>query len=176
MHGVVHYHLKQFVIKHAGEPAWHAILNEAGIGNKNYLITKIYPDEETISIIKTAARLTRTPAVTILEEFGKFLVPELMNAYKALIRPDWKTMELLLNTEDTIHRVVRLRNPGAQPPKLDFRQTGPNELLFFYSSPRRMSALAKGMIQGVANFFHEQISISEDKKPDGTNTMKITIL
>ena len=73
-----------------------------------------------------------------------------MSTNKSMTKPNWKTMELLLYTEETIHKAVRIKNPGAEPPRLQFQQTGPNTLKFNYNSPRQMSAVAKGIIKGVA--------------------------
>lgn len=69
-----------------------------------------------------------------------------MERYAALIPETWGTLELLLNTEQTIHTVVRGTTPGARPPRLKFTQMGPDRLRFAYDSPRRMSALSKGII------------------------------
>ncbi|MGH7766511.1 MAG: heme NO-binding domain-containing protein [Candidatus Binatia bacterium] len=110
-----------------------------------------------------------------LENFGEFVVPDLMSTFNMLINPKWKTMEMLLNTETTIHKVVRLKNPGAEPPRLQFTQTGPNTLKFNYNSPRRMSAVAKGIMKGVAKHYGETVEIQERKSAGGSSEMMITI-
>jgi len=51
----------------------------------------------------------------LLEDFGALSRRILIDMYWALIEPEWKTLDLLEHTEEAIHKVVRLKNPGAQP-------------------------------------------------------------
>lgn len=175
MHGIIFSELKKFVESKHGAAAWSAILAEAGLGKKSYMIVSVYPDEEASAILAAAAKQTRTPVDRLMEGFGEFVVPSLLAMYGSLLNPEWKTIGMLLNTEETIHRVVRMKNPGAEPPKLVFEQVGPKELKFHYNSPRRMAGVAKGMIKGVAKFFHETVMIQETKKADGSSEMKIIV-
>jgi hypothetical protein len=140
-----------------------------------FLPITTYPDAEAVAIVTAASKLTNIPADRILEDFGEFIAPDLLSMYRALVEPEWRTIELLLHTEDVIHRVVRINNPGAQPPKLQFEQVGPNELKFSYNSPRRMAAIAKGIIKGVAKHYGQAVLIHEHKKPDGSSEMLITV-
>jgi len=175
MHGIIHAQLKQFVETTHGADAWKAVLAEAGLGNKVYLSNTSYRDDEAVAIVIAASKLTSLPADDILEAFGEFIVPALMSTFRSMVKPGWKTMELLLNTEETIHKAVRLKNPGAAPPRLRFEQTGPNTLQFNYDSPRRMAAVAKGIMKGVARHYGERVGIEEGKSPDGASEMTITI-
>jgi len=150
MHGIIHVELKKYVETKHDRDTWKAILKQAGLENTIYMPTMSYPDEETVKIVTAACELTGSGADTILEDFGEFIVPALISLYGTLIKPEWDVVEMLLNTEQTIHTEVRRKNPGAQPPKLRFERVGPNELKFLYNSPRQMAAVAKGIIQGVA--------------------------
>ena len=175
MHGLIHAQLDEFVETRYGADAWKTILSEAGLGDKTYLPNITYADHEAAAIISAASGLTSTPAATLLESFGEFLAPTLMASYRQLIQPSWKTIDLLLHTEETIHKVVRLRDSGPQPPRLDFQRIGPNVLKFNYNSPRRMSALARGIIKGVAKHYGERVSIEENSSTNGRSEMTITI-
>jgi len=175
MHGLIHAELKRFVETEYGADAWKTVLSEAGLSDKIYLPHATYADHEAAAIVTTASRLTNTPSAELLESFGEFIAPTLLNTYRSLIRPEWKTMELLMHTEETIHKVVRLKEAGPQPPRLDFMQTGPNVLKFNYNSPRRMSALAKGIIKGVAKHYGERVDIQESNGGNGSSEMTITI-
>lgn len=175
MHGIIHAQLKKFVEAQHGRDAWKAILDDAGLSGKLYLAKSVYADDEATAIVGAASKLTGASAAQILESFGEFLVPTLMTTYRALIRPSWKTMDMLVWTEETIHKAVRLKEPGALPPKLRFQRTGPNTLKFFYHSPRRMAAVAKGIMKGVASHFGETLDIDETPGPRGASAMTITI-
>ena len=175
MHGIIHAELKKYVEARHGSDAWKACLETAGLGQKMFLPITTYPDAEAVAIVTAASKLTNISTEHILEDFGEFIVPDLLSMYRSLVEPHWRTIELLLHTEDVIHRVVRINNPGAQPPQLQFEQLGPNELKFNYNSPRRMAAVAKGIIKGIAKHYRQAVLIRERKKPDGSSEMSITV-
>jgi hypothetical protein len=175
VHGIIHAELKKYVEARHGSAAWKACLETAGLAHKMFLPISAYPDADAVAIVTAASKLTDIPADRILEDFGEFIAPDLMSMYQSLVEPHWKTIELLLHTEDVIHRVVRINNPGAQPPRLRFEQLGPAELKFYYRSPRRMAAVAKGIIKGVAKHYGQTVVIREDKKPDGSSEMSIAV-
>jgi hypothetical protein len=175
LHGIIHAELKNYVEARHGADAWKACVKTAGLGHKMFLPISTYPDADAVAIVTAASQLTNTPVERILEDFGEFIAPNLLSMYQSLVEPHWKTIELLLHTEDVIHRVVRLNNPGAQPPQLQFEQLGPNELKFYYNSPRRMAAVAKGIIKGVAKHYGQTVLIREHKQPDGSSEMSITV-
>lgn len=175
MHGIIHAELKKYLETKRGPDAWKRCVEAAGLGHKLYLPINTYPDEEAVAIVTAASTLTRTPVERVLEDFGEFMAPDLLAMYRPLVNPQWKTIELLLHTEDMIHRIVRTQNLGAHPPNLEFEQTGPNELRFYYNSPRRMAALAKGIIRGVATHYGQTVLIHERKDPDGSSEMSITV-
>ncbi len=175
MHGIIHMELKRFVEAYHGQEAWLKVLENAGLGNKVYWALSVYPDDETVAIVKSASELTSTPVQMVLEAFGEFIVPTLVSMYSSHINPDWGMVEMLLHTEEIIHRVVRMRNPGAEPPKLKFEKIGDNELRFLYDSPRKMSALAKGIIRAVAGHYQNKVSIQEKNVLGGNVEMLIKV-
>ena len=175
MHGIIHAELKKYVETKHSPDAWRAVLDNAGLGGKVYVATSTYEDAEAGAIVKAASALTGVPPLEILEDFGEFIAPDLLGMYKSLIDPSWKTAEMLVNTEDLIHKVVRMKNPGATPPQLKFKRVGPNELHFHYDSPRQMSAVAKGIMKGVAKHYGESLSIQERKNADGSVDMRILV-
>lgn len=161
MHGIIFAELKKYVEARHGNDTWNTLLKEAGLGAKMYTLLNAYPDEETLALVSTASRLTSKPVPVILEDFGEFIVPDLVSLYKAFVTPEWKTLEFIEHTEQTIHRVVRLKSPGAKPPELKVTRVGPNELLLVYGSARKMCSVAKGISKGVAKHFGEKILLTE---------------
>jgi heme-NO-binding protein len=161
MHGVIFSELKKYVTTRHGADTWTTLLNQAGLGQRSYLSTQQYPDEEVVKLVDTAAKMTGKPAATILRDFGEFLVPDLLAVYKAFVKPDWKALDLLEHVEDTMHRAVRLQNPGAAPPKLVCKRVSPTEVVVTYSSPRKLCALGEGMIKGISDFYKQPLNIQQ---------------
>lgn len=175
MHGLIHSGFSKYISSAYSAETMRDILARAGFAGKVYVATAVYPDEETIAIVQAASKVTGVPQEKILEGFGEFIARDLIGMYPMLIKKEWKTLELLLNTEEVIHRVVRLKNPGAQPPRLKFVQTGPNKLTLFYDSPRKMSVLARGIIKGVAAHYGETVALNERKKAEGGTEIMVSI-
>lgn len=161
MHGIIFLELKKYVETKLGAEAWSQLLKEAGLEYRFYLATETYADQEALALVSTATRITGNPAAAILEDFGHFIVPDLLKVYGALIKPQWKTLDLLENTESMIHTAVRIGSPGATPPALACSRPSPDEVVVTYQSPRKMCALAKGIVTGVAEHYNERVLLNE---------------
>lgn len=176
MHGVVFTKLKAFVEQRFDTDTWYAILLDAEMPDAVFVPIRMYPDEQLGAIATAAVKRSGLPLNELLESFGRFLAPHLMEMYAALIPKTWRTEELLLHVEDTIHRVVRMKNPGAEPPRLQFTSLGDGELQLEYTSKRRMEALARGIMLGIAEGYGEALDIVESPLPDGGTRMHIRVL
>lgn len=160
MHGIIFGEMKKLVDKELGGDSWRELLKDAGLGAKVYMPVTEYPDEEAMALVNAIAKRTGMEQRAVLELFGEFIAPDLLSLYRHMVKPDWRTLELLQNTEETIHRVVRLRNPGARPPELRTDREG-EEVLITYSSARRMCGVAVGIVRGLAAHYGETIEIKE---------------
>ena len=161
MHGIIFAGLKKYVVANLGNEAWGGLLKDAGIGSKIYLPTQTYSDQEIVALVTTASQKTGIPAATLLEGFGEFIVADLVTIYRSMIDPSWRTLDLIENTENTMHKAVRLRDRGATPPTLVVNRTSPNEVVVVYSSARKMCSVAKGIVKGIAKHYGEQVVINE---------------
>ncbi len=112
-------------------------------------------------MVGATATRTGKPAGVILEEFGTAVVPTLLQLYGAFVDPDWRTLDLPMNTESVIHRAIRLNAPEAKPPRLLPQRVSEQEVHIEYSSARRLCALAIGICRGVAAHYEETITIEQ---------------
>ncbi len=161
MHGIIFVELKKFADSRLGNEGWNEVLKDSGIGQKMYIPIQEYPDDEAVSILSAISTRIGRPLPYVLEEFGEFIVPGLIRMYKALIKPEWGALDLVEHTEQTIHSVVRIKNPGAKPPELKCSRPSQDEVVISYTSPRKMCAIAKGIMKGVAKHYNEQVLITE---------------
>jgi predicted hydrocarbon binding protein len=161
MHGVILLELNRYVETHFGPQAWNEAVAEAGLSNPVFLPTQLYPDADLMGIVSALCRKTGREPGRLLEEFGCFIAPFLSSLYSALIDANWTLLDLLERTEETIHRVVRIRESGAAPPQLHCRRLGPDEAEIHYSSDRKMCAFAKGIIRGLAKLYQEPVEVTE---------------
>ena len=161
MHGVIFAELKKFADAALGKAAWPALLKEAGLEYRTYVTGDTYPDAEVAALVTVAAKQANRPVPALLEDFGEFIVPDLVAIYGPFIKPRWKALDLLEHTEESIHKAVRLRDPGALPPELKCTRVSPTEVRIVYSSGRKMCGVAKGIVKGVAKHYRENIALVE---------------
>ncbi len=161
MHVLIFGQLKIYVNTMLGDGAWDKLLGAADMTGRVYAPIKEYPDADVVQLVMTASKLTGAPAAAILEDFGAFLVPDLAAMYKPLIRPEWTALDFIEQTENTIHKAVRANNPGAAPPELKTTRVSPTELRLTYTSARKLCAVARGMIRGVATHYGETLRVNE---------------
>ncbi len=163
MHGIIFTALKKYVRTRLGDEAWNNLRAAAGLAGRVYLPVQPYPDEEIDALITTVAQLGGISRQQLLQDFGRSIVPDFVTVYRPLIAPDWRTLDLLQHLESRIHAGVRVNNPGAKPPVLRVERTSPERVVIEYESPRRWCALAKGLIQGVADHYGDGIQIAEER-------------
>ncbi|HEY3216096.1 MAG TPA: heme NO-binding domain-containing protein [Candidatus Eisenbacteria bacterium] len=176
MHGVIFSELRRYVETRVDPSAWKKLLEEAQLPNRIYLATQVYPDAEAGAIVGAASRITGQPVPALLEDFGEFIAPSLLRIYRALIPPDWKTLDVIENAERTIHSVVRVRQPGASPPELRATRPSRNEVILSYSSARKMCGIAKGLARGIARELGERVTVRESQcMLEGAPTCEISI-
>lgn len=164
MHGTIFTEFQKYVADRlGGEDAWQSLLRDAGIQRDHYESLEEYPDDEAIVLIAIAARKAGMDVQTLLQDFGEFIAPALLDLYWAVVDPKWKTLDVIEHSENAIHKVVRLKDPKARPPYLRTSRPSHDEVLITYTSPRRMCALAKGIAYGIAQHYQERILVKDKK-------------
>ena len=83
--------------------------------------------------------------------------------YRHFVSPAWRTLDVLEHTESTIHRIVRLREPGATPPRLVCTRVSGTEVMIAYESPRRMCSLGVGLAFGLAEHYSESLDATQSQ-------------
>lgn len=161
MNGVIFVELGKFAQSRLGEESWREIVRLAGVPSRVYYRVADYPDDEAFALLSALASALNEPPGDVLEELGEFIAPDLLRMARYWIRPDWKTVDLIANTEATIHETLRAEGSRTDPPRLHCERTAPDEVIVTYDSARRMCRLARGIVKGVAKHYAEQASILE---------------
>lgn len=161
MHGIIFNELRKYANTVYGDKTWNALLGRAGLDGAAYLASRSYPDEQLGALVAAASELTGRSSLDILEDFGRFIAPDLLSMFRSLVRAEWRTLDVLEKTEETIHKVVRLQYADAAPPYLQATRVSADVVVIDYTSPRRLCSVAKGIARGVANHYGETIVIEE---------------
>ena len=163
VYGVIFDELEKFALQETGKSGLARIRKLTGRGDRGYELGETYPDAELGVIVGGLVKATGRPANQIVEEFGLAMVPGLLEVYGFLVNPRWSFIDFLLNTENVIHRGVKLHTPNARPPELQVERLGPASVLITYRSKRALCPLAKGIIRGAAAHYHVDIALSEER-------------
>jgi len=158
MHGRILWQFRDYVEARHGGAAWATLLKAAGLENRVYL-AQPYPDTEVVSLLRAAEKMTGKPIPVLLQDFGEFTVPALLSMYSYLIKPEWRTLDVIEHAEKAAHGAVRQQVIGAAPPYLRVRRVDSNRVILAYNSPRKMCALAMGVGIGLGKHFQEDILV-----------------
>ena len=161
MHGIIFSELKKYVVASQGTDTWSKLHLASGLSGGMYLTTSTYPDSDAATLVSTASKILNVAPAVIMEGFGEFIAPSLIKIYNGLIRPEWRTLDLLEHVESVIHTAVRLRNPDMTPPRLTASRPSPGSVIITYSSDRKMCGIAKGIAKGIVKHYRERIEITE---------------
>jgi|SRR5579863_1931275 len=158
MHGRIFWQMRDFVEARYGRGSWVDLLKTAGIQDQVYL-SRPYPDSEAVALLDAVSTMTGKPLAAVLQEFGEFAAPSLLTLYGHLIKPEWRTLDVIEHAEGTAHGMVRREEPGSAPPYLRTQRCSPRKLLLIYNSPRKMCSFAVGLGIGMGKHFQETLMI-----------------
>lgn len=161
MHGVVMKGLQTFVADTYGKQTWRELKAEATDRPSFYLPLREYPDEELLSLLEAAGDELEVSEDTLLEEFGIYLMGELMEMYYIYFDESWDALDVIEHVEEAIHESLRARKATFTPPKLRTKRIEQAAVAVEYRSERGLCALAKGLIKGVGVEYDDPLEITE---------------
>ncbi len=162
MHGVIHRELKEFVDERMSDGAWEQVRADAGIEPKLYLPVSHYPDAEFDAIVDSIASLSGNDRRVVLENFGRFLAPELLGTFRSHVREGWDVLDLLENLAHIYERVGG-QNEEAEMPTINCDRVVSDMVVFTYGSERELCPMGEGIIHGIADEYDEPLSIEQDR-------------
>lgn len=160
VHGIIFFELKRFA-ESLGPGMWWSLMNEARLEGRLYLPLRVYPDSDLRALVTAAARLRQQQETHLLEAFGHYLSPRLLDFYQVLTDPGWTTLDVLEHAEQSFYRTIKRTVPEIDARVFTARRLRPDEVEVTYHSQRRLCALARGMIRGLADHFGEQVVVHE---------------
>src|ERR1700687_102849 len=126
MHGIIFTELRRFVDCSLPRGSWSQALRAANLENHAHVSLRDYSDAEFFSIVDATSKIAHKSMAETIEAFGAFIAPNLLSMYSILIKPEWKTLDVIEHTETVIHAVVRVNQAGAKPPELKCKRIGPD--------------------------------------------------
>ena len=140
-----------------------------------YTSVGTYPATEMVSLLSELSRSTGAPVPDLLRVFGRHLFHRFTEIYPQLMHGS-STFSFLENVQTVIHTEVKKLYPDAELPTFECAREGDERMTMLYRSPRRLSALAEGLMLGCAEHFGEAIDVStEDLSAGEGEIVRFTI-
>jgi len=162
VHGLIFFYIQKFADRLAANAAVDSTVRASLVsGTARYLPSGVYPDADAVVLLEAIAEGLGEPLPDTLVRFGEFLAPNLLRVAGQLVRPEWRSLDVIEHTEELIHAMIRSSQPGAEPPVLEAVRGNPDELHLVYTSRRRLCLLATGLVRGLARHFGDTLVIEE---------------
>jgi hypothetical protein len=158
VHGLIFASFRDYLVTEHGVE----VANHVTAGEPQYTLSEAYPDEQFLALLGRACVRTALSADDLLFEFGAFTAAvTFARLYSVLFRASATAREFLLTVETPIHEVVREALPDARPPELAVTDLGEEGLEIVYTSPRRICAMLRGLVEGTGRVYGETLRVSE---------------
>ena len=158
MHGLIFASFRDYLLTEHGPD----VANSVTAGEPQYTLSEAYPDEQFLALLERALAQTGLSLDELLFEFGIFTAATTFaRLYSVLFKLSPTARAFLLTVETPIHEVVREALPEAVPPKLAVTDLGDDGLEIVYSSPRRICAMLRGLVEGTGRVYGETIEVEQ---------------
>lgn len=158
MHGLIFVSFRDFLTLEHGAASEREIMAD----EPRYVVSEAYADERFMAIVEHACIHTGLSRQTLLRDFGVFTAAKTFaRLYPALFDISSTARAFLLTVETPIHEVVRVVLPNALPPQLKVSEIGEHGLEIVYTSPRRLCAMLRGLVEGTAQVYDESVQVEE---------------
>ena len=158
MHGLIFASFRDYLHTEHGA----GVAQDVTAGEPQYTLSEAYPDEQFLVLLERAGERTGLDLETLLFDFGIFTAATTFaRLYSVLFKLSPTARDFLLTVETPIHDTVRETMPDAKPPQLGVTDLGEDGLEILYSSPRRICALLRGLVEGTGRIYDETLEIDE---------------
>ena len=172
MKGVVFTEFLELVEKEFGLEIVQRIIDECDLSTDGvYTSVGTYSHKDMFKMVGKLSEIKDIPIPALLNIYGEYFFTTLSRDYPKFMEQD-SLFGFLDSIDRYIHPEVLKLYPEAELPSFGSDFKSEKELRLDYSSSRKMSDLAVGLIKGAANYYNEEVDIvkiSEDD--DGARVM-----
>ncbi|MEM9544580.1 MAG: heme NO-binding domain-containing protein [Bacteroidota bacterium] len=137
--------------------------------NGIYTSVGTYPHSEIVQLLLNLSDRTKMDAQVLLKAFGEYLFDTFLKSYPQFFTAKENAFEFLKSIDSHIHVEVLKLYPDATLPKFETTEDDNGSLIMTYTSERKMSALAEGLIEKSIEYYGHPHSVEKkNKKEDGS--------
>lgn len=129
-------------------------------------------DDKVIKFIELVAADLNMSTSELWRVIGKDNVRAFYDSYALFFNKS--NLYHFLDSMNEVHKIVRKKIAGSNPPILDVEVISNNSIYFTYSSKRNMYDYLLGLVEGAKEHFNEDIKIEEVERNSGKLKLKLT--
>lgn len=160
MKGIVFTELLDYVGRAHGEDIVDDIIRDCALPSGGaYTAVGTYDHSEMKALCGALSARLNVPESELMLGFGISLIDTFARHYPQFFDTAGSLLDFIQGVESHIHFEVRKLYPDAELPRFLLVERSETRLVMLYSSPRRLAALAEGLIRGAARRFGHAIKL-----------------
>ncbi|ACA87027.1 heme NO-binding domain-containing protein [Shewanella woodyi] len=129
-----------------------------------------YDHQELLQLVVKLSEVSSVPVTELVRLFGKKLFVELIEGHPEIANEMKDSFDLLSKIDSFIHVEVYKLYPQAELPKFTCDRLGDNDIRLHYQSKRPFASFAEGLLDGCAEYFKEDFTISRTPETQDSET------
>lgn len=175
MKGIVFTEFLEMVEKEFGDETLEEIIEKSDLKSGGaYTSVGTYDHYEMVQLVSNLSEITKIPLGDLLQAYGKYFFEVLVSSYGSMINKFKNSFELFEEIETHIHVEVRKIYPEAELPTFETTSYD-DKLEMIYTSSRKLSDFAYGLIEGGLNHFGETAVIKKEMLAEDGSKVKFTL-
>lgn len=136
-----------------------------------YTSVGTYDHKELFILLKNLSELSGESQNVILIKYGEFAFTKFAVKYSYLLKDVNDLFTFLESIDNYIHVEVLKLYPDAELPKFETIRVSNNKLILKYTSKRKMSSFAEGLLNGSINHFSSDTTFTKELLNNGEEAL-----
>ncbi|AEV33346.1 heme NO-binding domain-containing protein [Owenweeksia hongkongensis] len=140
-----------------------------------YTAVGTYSHTEIVALVVAYAQRSEQEVGEVLRKFGHHLLMVFHKSYPEFFEPNPTAFDLFSSIDNYIHIEVAKLYPDAELPRFEINKKTSGEMVMTYTSERKMSDLALGLIEKTLEHYKEDANIQRDFLNEDGSLVRFTI-
>lgn len=177
MKGIVFTEFLEMVEDKFGYEVTEQMVSNANLpSNGAYTSVGTYDHSEMYSLIGELHKSTQIPVPDLMHAYGLHLFSALASAYAPMLKGIENAFQMLSSVDEVIHVEVRKLYPDAELPRFQILEKDDQKMVMVYSSERKMSDVASGLIEGCLKHYKESATVTKELIAEDGSKVKFEII
>jgi hypothetical protein len=161
MYGIVNKAIEELVTDKFGAQVWNAVKMKSGIKVDFFLSNEAYDDEITYQLANAASSVLGIELKEVLNLFGEWwIMHTCKEKYGAMMNAGGSSLRAFILNLPRFHDRAFLMYPKLAPPEFKTIELDEHHIMLHYFSNREgLQEFVRGLLQGLAKFFDDPVTI-----------------